>query len=208
MASEGQSGARGTGANGLALAVGLAMAGAGLGLATLSRRRRGLISPEEQRRAALVAYLHDHLGGAEVAMQVVDRLRRTSAAPQERQFFGWLHHELARDHDVVVSVLESLGASRRSTKRLTGQASGGILKFLAGGRRGELALFRTFEALAIGVQGKRCLWRALQALTPALVVPGVPSWTALEAAAQQQWEAIEGRRRALVPQTFATHPFG
>ena len=193
--------------NGLPLAVGMTvMAGAGLALARRARSR-GTISPDEQRREALVAYLHDHLGGAEAAMQVVDRLRRTSVTAHERQFFGWLHHELARDRNVAASVLESLGASVRSTKRLTGKASGGILKFLAGGRPGELALFRTFEALAIAVQGKRCLWRALQALTPALVSPGAPSWPALESAAQQQWEAIEARRQALVPQTFAARSF-
>lgn len=203
MSSEAQAGRSDRGGNTLPLALGMTvLAGAGLALAKLSRSRR-TISPEGQRREALVAYLHDHLGGAEAAIQVVDQLRRTSVTAHERQFFGWLHHELARDRDVAASVLEALGASLRSTKRLTGEASGSILKFLAGGRPGELALFRTFEALAIAVQGKRCLWRALQALPPGLVVPGAPSWPALESAARQQWEAIEARRQALVPQTFA-----
>ena len=65
------------------------------------------------------------------------------------------------------------------------------------------ALLRTLEAFAIGVQGKRCLWRALQNLRT--VAPAVDdmNFVELEARAVRQWEAIEERRRALVPWTFS-----
>jgi hypothetical protein len=69
--------------------------------------------------------------------------------------------------------------------------------------RGELTLFRTLEALAIGVQGKRCMWRALQSLNSSLDVPGARNLPTLESAALRQWEAIEAWRRLLVPQTFS-----
>jgi len=77
------------------------------------------------------------------------------------------------------------------------------LKWTAGGHRGELPLFRTLEALAIGVQGKRCLWRALQSLGPPIPLPAGWSLAALEAMAVRQWEAIESRRQSLAPATFA-----
>jgi hypothetical protein len=81
-----------------------------------------------------------------------------------------------------------------------------VLERLAGGRAGDLSLFRTLEALAIGVQGKRCMWRALQSLRPAPHPRGTRSLADLEAAAVRQWEVIERRRIGMASQTFATDP--
>jgi hypothetical protein len=67
---------------------------------------------------------------------------------------------------------------------------------------GDLSLFRTLEALAIGVQGKRCLWRAAQALVALPHPSGRRSFVELEADAVRQWETIEQHRRSLVPDTF------
>jgi hypothetical protein len=47
---------------------------------------------------------------------------------------------------------------------MAGRATGNALRVVAGGTPGDLSLFRTLETLAMGVQGKRCLWRAAQAL--------------------------------------------
>ena len=76
------------------------------------------------------------------------------------------------------------------------------LRVVAGGAPGDLSLFRTLEALAIGVQGKRCLWRAAQALVALPHPPGRRSFVELEADAVRQWETIERHRRSLVPRTF------
>jgi len=56
---------------------------------------------------------------------------------------------------------------------------------------GDLSLLRTLEALAVGVQGKRCLWRALQDLRSLPSTVGGMTFVALEAKAVRQWEAIE-----------------
>jgi hypothetical protein len=74
---------------------------------------------------------------------------------------------------------------------------------VAGGAPGDLSLFRTLEALAIGVQGKRCLWRAAQALVGLPHPPGHRSFVELEADAVHQWETIEQHRRSLVAATFS-----
>ena len=72
----------------------------------------------------------------------------------------------------------------------------------AGGDRGDLSLFRTLEGLAIGVQGKRCMWRALHALLGDQPIPSTRSLAGLEAMAVRQWESIEARRQALAAETF------
>jgi hypothetical protein len=52
------------------------------------------------------------------------------------------------------------------------------------------------------VQGKRCLWRAAQAIVALPHPPGRRSFVELEADAVRQWETIERDRWTLVPRTF------
>jgi hypothetical protein len=74
-----------------------------------------------------------------------------------------------------------------------------VIRAVSGVKRGELPLFRTLEGLAVGVRGKRCLWRAAQVLTPSLRAPGRRSFVELESDAVDQWEAIEQYRLSHVP---------
>ena len=154
-------------------------------------------------RQSLIAYLRDHLSGSDVALRVVHRLSATHQGTEDGTLCRWLSKEFEEDRAVVRTLLTQLGASGRSLKRVAGVASGTVLSVTAGGEPGDLSLFRTLEGLAIGIQGKRCLWRALQNLRGLpLPVEGV-SFVELEAKAVRQWEAIEERRRALAIQTFS-----
>ena len=72
----------------------------------------------------------------------------------------------------------------------------------AGGEPGELSFFRTLEGLSTGVQGKRCLWRALQDLRLGPPAPSYNRLAELESLAVRQWEMLEDRRRSLVSATF------
>ena len=158
-------------------------------------------SASTRKREALIAYLRDHLTGSDAAIRVVQRLRSTHH-DTDGSLFHRLFMEFEEDRSVVHTVLVQLGASGRSLKRAAGVASGAVLSVTAGGEPGDLSLFRTLEALAIGVQGKRCMWRALQNLHGIPRVHGA-DFVELEAKAIRQWEAIEERRRALVAQTLS-----
>jgi helicase-like protein len=166
-----------------------------------------LLFQRSDRGLQLIAYLRDHLSGADMALRVVHRLGSTHEGTEVGTLFRRLSNELEEDRSVVRTLLMQLGASGRSIKRVAGFASGTVLRVTAGGEPGDVSLFRTLEALAVGVQGKRCLWRALQNLrTVPLTVDGM-NFVELEAKAVRQWEAIEEHRRVLVPRTFsATDP--
>ena len=105
-------------------------------------------------------------------------LVRHASDPEVTRWFSWGPYESADD---ALAYLERLPGERE---------------------RGELSLFRTLESLAIGVQGKRCMWRALESLLGDQPIPSARSLGGLEAMAVRQWEAIEERRRALVGETF------
>jgi hypothetical protein len=160
-------------------------------------------SASTRKRQALIAYLRDHLSGSDMAIRVVHRLGSTHQGTEDGTLFRGLSKELEEDRSVLRSLLTQLGASGRSMKRVAGYASGAVLSVTAGGEPGDLSLLRTLEALSIGVQGKRCLWRTLQNLRPVPSIVHGMNFVELEARAVRQWEAIEERRRALVVPTFS-----
>jgi hypothetical protein len=156
-----------------------------------------------QKRQALIAYLREHLTGSDMAIRVVHRLSSTHQSTEDGLLFRRLSQELEEDRSVVRLLLERLGASGRSMKRAAGYASGVLLSVTAGGAPGELSLLRTLEALAIGVQGKRCLWRTLQNLRAVPSTVRGMNFAELESKAVRQWEAIEERRCVLAARTFS-----
>jgi hypothetical protein len=183
---------------GLGVAAGLV-----LGLRTVrTRRRRQGRSRAQDPHTALATYLREHLSGADAAIRVVDRLRQTQ--PEDRLLFEWLHDELQADRQVVQALLSNLGASTVSAKRLAAHAAASVLERVAGGGEGDLSLLRTLEALAVAVQGKRCLWRALQSLHPPPPFSGPRTLSELEAAAIRQWDVIEQRRARVAAHIFSS----
>jgi hypothetical protein len=165
-----------------------------------SKRRQG--DETGEKRKALAAYLRDHLAGADTVIHMVQDLRDANRTNSAGALFESLYEQFREDRGVVEGILAELGYASGSAKRLAGRATGSALRMVAGGTRGDLSLFRTLEALAIGVQGKRCLWRAAQALVALPRPPGRRSFVELEADAVRQWETIEQHRRSLVPDTF------
>jgi hypothetical protein len=186
-----------------------AIAGAGLaiglGLVALSRQRQhgrrgrdGKGAPDD----ALVAYLRDHLSASDAALAVVGRLLHSTTEGEIRQLAETLRRDFDEERDTVRVLLAAAGASPYSAKRAAGHIVGGLLGPMAGGRTGELSLLRTLEGLAVGVQGKRCLWRALDSAFPTHPGPAGRSFAELEAMAVRQWETIERQRQALARATF------
>ena len=183
----------------LAIAGIVAVAALATYLARPARRSRAA----DEKRQSLAAYLRDHLGGADAAIHVVRRLAATHEGTADGRLFRQLAEEFEQDRATVRALLAQLGASARSPKRVAARASAALLGFTAGGTPGQLSLLRTLEALAIGIQGKRCMWRALQTLDTARSTTQINP-VELEAKALRQWEAVEGRRRVLAAMTFPT----
>jgi len=176
--------------------------GLGLTVALFARNKVQNRARPAHGSAPLATYLSEHVAGADAAISTVEHLRKTQDDPDDRRLFSTLFDEFRSDRAVVTKLLARLGEPPRLSKRLVGRAAG-MVKFAAGGQAGELSLLRTLEALAIGIQGKRCMWRALQAL-PELVSPGPRTFAQLESSALRQWELIEARRQVLARQTFGT----
>ena len=186
-----------------ALLSALGLIGLALGIIRLRGSHPHPRRPIADQRRALAAYLREHLAGADAAIRMVERLRDAHRGTAEGALFASLYTRFREDRAVVETLLADLGASTLSMKRLAGRAVGTALRTPGSDERGDLSLFRRLEALAIGVQGKRCLWRAVQAVPSSLRAPGRRTFAELEADAVRQWEEIERFRLSAVPQTFA-----
>jgi hypothetical protein len=181
-----------------------AVLGAGLAYGAAHHRRttRARANTAAGRSGTLATYIRDHLSGSDTAIQVLERVRRSHAGTKEGSLFGSLYEQIQREREILRALLAELGESPLSTKRVATKVTGSLLKAVAGGNRNDLSLFRTLEGLAIGVQGKRCLWRALQSLDGGFSAASPQRFAELEVLALRQWEAIEERRLSLVPDLF------
>ena len=166
--------------------------------ATRSSRRA---TTADRKSDALVTYLRDHLSGSDAALQVVGRLAATQAIGRDGSLFWQLVDEFKDERATVRALLARLGASPKSAKRAVSYASGAVLSTVAGGTPGDLSLLRSLEGLAVGIQGKRCLWRSLQALGERASLEHV-DYGELESRAIRQWEFVDERRRAAAAAAF------
>jgi hypothetical protein len=184
------------------LVFGLLAGAAGLAATAAITHRRGRAGQSaDTGSAAFRSYLADHLTASDAALAVVTRLGESQPAGPEADLFARLRREFTQEQAIAEELVRRLGGSAFKLRRVVGKATGAVLQAAAGGEPGDLALFRTLESLAIGVQGKRLLWRAARRL--ALPSPAHTTFNALEVQAMNQWHHIEDCRLALVSRTFA-----
>src|SRR5258705_6682531 len=112
-------------------------------------------------REVLSTYLNDHLAGAQAALEIVSLLRELGDSDLWRQ----IEVEINEDRHELEGLILRMGSAPSAIRRAAAwtaeklaelkvrvdDPSGGLL------RRLEL-----IEALAIGIDGKRALWTALQ----------------------------------------------
>jgi hypothetical protein len=181
-----------------------AVVGVGLvyGAAHHRRTTRRRATTADGRRSTLGTYIREHLSGSDTAILVLERVRRSHAGTKEGSLFAGLYDAIQRERDLLRTLLAELGESSLSPKRVATKVTGSLLGAVAGGQGDDLSLFRTLEGLAIGVQGKRCMWRALQSVDQGFAAASPQRFAELEALAVRQWEALEERRLALAPDLF------
>jgi hypothetical protein len=112
----------------------------------------------------LSTYLNDHLVGANLAVEILDHL--TSEAPSLSASLIALKAEIEEDREQ----LKALMASHHIEESRVRKAGSWIVEGLAelklevdDDAKGRLRRLERLEALAIGIDGKIALWRALDA---------------------------------------------
>lgn len=108
-------------------------------------------------------YLHDHLAGAVVAIELLEVLRDQHAGEPLGQFAGDLLVEVEADRTVLRRLAERVGAESNPVKEATAWVGEKVTRLKLGRQAaGEFGTFEALEALALGILGKLALWRALK----------------------------------------------
>jgi hypothetical protein len=116
-------------------------------------------------RRLLAIYLNDHLAGSTAGVELARRARGNNRGTPYHDPLQQTATEIAEDRAALLDVMRRLGVGRDPVKEWAGWLAekGGRLK-----RNGRLTGYSPLsrvvelEVLALGVEGKRSLWRALQ----------------------------------------------
>jgi NAD(P)-dependent dehydrogenase (short-subunit alcohol dehydrogenase family) len=152
----------------------------------------------------LSVYLNDHLAGAAAGLELLVELRKR---PGFEDWATRLHADIAEDRQELKALMRRLGVSesapRQAAAWMTEKAAS--LKMRLDDRGdGALHQLELLEALAMGIDGKRALWHALQAAS--IVEPRLQGvdYTRLIGRAEEQRERVEARRLQAATEAFGT----
>ncbi len=109
----------------------------------------------------LETYLRDHLGGARVAIELLQAMRDRDDQPL-KNFAEHLQPEIEADRDLLQGIAEKVGGGTNVLKEVTGWVSEKATRVKLGQNSGdEFSTFQTLEFLALGILGKVALWQVL-----------------------------------------------
>ena len=146
----------------------------------------------------LHTYIHDHLAGASLAIDLVGFLREEHAGQPLGRFAAELLTDIEADRAALIHLAECVGTQPGRVKQAAAWLAEKASRLKFG--RASAAEFGTFEALeflALGILGKRLLWRALRAALGGDPRVADVDFDELAARAEAQFNAVEERRLEL-----------
>ncbi|MEY2440638.1 MAG: hypothetical protein QOJ46_64 [bacterium] len=149
----------------------------------------------------LDTYLTDHLAGATAGLNLVRLAAEEHQGDEHGAFFGDLAVEIREDYETLEKLMDSLAVDKSATKTALAEVGTKVMSPKFTGDDDALNAFITLETLSIGVEGKHCMWQALNTLDdPTLDNLDID---ALIARAQDQRKRLEDQRLAIAPQALA-----
>lgn len=151
---------------------------------------------------SIEVYLNDHLAGATAGVNLVEQAADRHRSDAMGEFFAPLAADIKADLATLEKLMVDLNVDKSASKMALAEVGSKLAapKFSAEGAGNEhLGDFVTLETLSIGVEGKRCMWVALQTVADAYPVLQAMDLDALESRAQSQRDALEGKRNELAP---------
>jgi hypothetical protein len=152
-------------------------------------RDRGLVSKY------LSVYLNDHLMGATVAAELIERAIGEYKGTELGEFLSDLKVEIEADRQALLEIMDAAGAKPDQLKQAAGWVVEKVGRLKLNGEllhRSPLTPLVELEGLETGISGKLQLWRSLQA-TPAVPTAG-HDLEELIARAESQAAAVELHR--------------
>lgn len=153
----------------------------------------------------LSSYLNDHLAGSVGALELLDRLMKIYKGKPLERFFRDLRNEIDADQETLKELIANLGekesAVRKAGAWIVEKLSRAKIQ-LSETRKGELGLLLALEGLALGITGKRSLWRALSVASETVPQLRALDYAELEKRAIEQHDRVEAMRLEVAREVF------
>lgn len=142
---------------------------------------------------SVTTYLNDHLAGSVGAIELVERAIEENAGTLLARRLEEILKEIRKDQAVLQDLIERLGSKENRLKKAGAWLAekAGRVKLGGTGEPGELARLELLEALAMGIHGKRALWRALRVVALRYPVLQGVDLDLLERRAVEQHDRVE-----------------
>jgi hypothetical protein len=112
----------------------------------------------------LATYLHDHLAGADFAIDLLQSMKDRQQDGSLRDFAGKLLEQVREDQAELQQLANQIGPGSNVLKEVASWLSEKASRAkLGAGAAGPFETFEALEFLVTGIHGKLCLWRALRA---------------------------------------------
>lgn len=158
----------------------------------------------------LEVYLNDHLAGATGACEIARNAAEKYATTPHRDFLQQFLVEVEEDRATLEELIRTIGGTPSPLKQAGAWIMEKVSRFkLSPGGTGseELSILLTLETLCIGVEGKICLWAALEQAAADHADLGTIDFKELQGRAQRQRQGLE-RERLTAARTALRDPVG
>jgi hypothetical protein len=146
----------------------------------------------------LATYVKDHLGGARIALELLEAMRDQHDDPKFQGLASLLLPQVQADDHVLREMAKKIGSEPSTLK----EVGGWLLEKAARLKLGhtgstDFAMFESLELLVLGIHGKLCLWKALQAASGFDTRLSDFDFEMLISRAQHQYDRVEMNRLEL-----------
>ena len=151
---------------------------------------------------ALTSYLNDHLAGSVAAIKLLDRLIENRKGHRLEKFLVDLREDVHADQEVLQNLMRKLDLEESSVRKAGARIAETIGQAKIALSGDSVGLLQAVEALALGVTGKKLLWRALRTVEAELSQLQGIDLSRLEQRAADQFERVEKERLYLSREAF------
>ena len=149
---------------------------------------------ESPGRERLHTYLNDHLAGSVAAIELLDEVIEHHPEDRFGKIFRDWRGDIQADQETLRNLIQRLGAQESAIRKAGAWVAEKFSRIKIGDVDESAGLLQALEALALGITGKRLLWRSLAAIAPNLVALQGTDFDELEKRAHDQFERVETLR--------------
>jgi hypothetical protein len=144
----------------------------------------------------LHTYLNDHLAGSVAALELLDHLVKRHEKNPLEMFLRDLRTEISADQETLRTLIRKLGAEESSVRKAGAWIAQkiGQMKIGPADADDRFGLLQALEALALGIAGKKLLWRLLGAIASDVPELQGTDFHRLEMRAEEQITRVEAER--------------